>query len=81
MYNKEVQNSPTSQGIFPSWGINFGEIFLPINPHKERFYEYENYNVGDVLLGNDLIDKTIGHGEKNQVVFSKMEGLKHSLEF
>ena len=33
-----------------------------MNPHKEWFNEYEKYNGGDVLLGDDSIRKIKGCG-------------------
>ena len=31
--------------------------FFHINPHREWFYEYEEYDVGDVLLGDNSLTK------------------------
>jgi hypothetical protein len=33
-----------------------------MNPHREWFSEYEKYDGGDVFLGDDLIEKILGHG-------------------
>jgi len=35
-----------------AWLIGSGASFH-FTPHREWFYEYEKYHVGDVFLGND----------------------------
>jgi hypothetical protein len=33
-----------------------------MNPHREWFYEYEQYDGGDVFLGDDLKTRIMRHG-------------------
>jgi len=33
-----------------------------MNPHRDWFCEYENYNGGDAFLGDESTTKIIGHG-------------------
>ena len=43
------------------WLIDSGASFH-MTPHREWFCEYENYNGGDVFLGDDLTTKITWHG-------------------
>jgi len=42
--------------------IDLGASFH-FTPHKEWFYEYEKYDVGDVFLGDDRMARIIRHGK------------------
>jgi hypothetical protein len=41
------------------WLINYGASFH-MTSHREWFCEYEKYNGGDVLLGDDSISRIVG---------------------
>jgi hypothetical protein len=43
------------------WLIDLGASYH-MNPHREWFSGYEKYDGGDVLLGDDLTKKILGHG-------------------
>eukprot|EP00253_Pinus_taeda_P011455 PITA_11455 len=45
-----------------AWLIDSGASFH-FNPHREWFWEYEKYDVGDVFLGDDRKVRIIGHGK------------------
>ena len=45
-----------------SWLIEFGASFH-MTPHKYWFYEYEELEGVDVLLGDDSLTKIVGRGK------------------
>jgi hypothetical protein len=44
-----------------AWLIDSGASFH-MNPHRDRFCEYGNYDGGNVFLGNDSETRIIGRG-------------------
>jgi hypothetical protein len=53
--------SSSTHADHEAWLIDSGASFH-MNPHREWFWEYENYDGGNVFLGNDSTTKIIGKG-------------------
>lgn len=54
--------STSTQSRQDSWLINSGASFH-MTPHKYSFYEYEELEGGDVLLGDESPTKIVGRGK------------------
>jgi hypothetical protein len=39
-----------------------------MKPHREWFYEYENYERGNVLLGDDSTTNIVGQGRFKMII-------------
>jgi hypothetical protein len=67
--------STSTQSDQDVWLIDSGESYH-MTPHKEWFCEYEQYDGGDVFLGDDSTTRIVGRG---RVQMTLQDGRKRTL--